>query len=594
MLLNLPKYLTSAIVLWSLSLASPKMLLAESITPNIHYHIQGLSGSLHRLVETRLKEIKLTPPESLQDRLAKSKQAIQSALEAYGYFRANIQQQLKSTAEGHAVTYTISPGPPLLMTVLSIQLLGEGNANGALKESVQKLRLREGMPMTTENYQAIKQALYKSIVSEGYLETSWKTHTVAIDLKAYTATVTLAINTGPHYTVGHIQLSRTPFSSSFIKRYLKFQEGDPYRLSQILQSQILLRNSGYFQDVFIETPTQPENSQVPLRISITPAAKYYTLLSLGYRSDLGLRAKAEGLVRRLNNRGHQIAGMVHASKCKLHGLAQYTIPGQSPATQQHYIQLEYNSDYKEPYTKISPRNIIHYLLSDRQIDHSTTILRYLFTQQYPTWKLTPMLSLHYERFKPTSTQQERPYLGLIPGMLISKAKTDWFKERHHYTLNFQVQGTTKPFSSIRLLKLECEGAYFGYLGEWLPSSYLILRGRVGSLFTSSPEDIPASLRFHAGGYRYPRGHKEYELGPHMWSGGLEIRTHLAGLFYFNPFFEWNHDINNKTTTTKGSTGIGLCLWYPHIGHVEISGVMRINPDPSQKVYGLIAKISTDL
>jgi len=80
-------------------------------------------------------------------------------------------------------------------------------------------------PMTTKNYQKIKRTLYKLSILEGYLDATWKTHTIVIDPTAYTATITLTLDTGHQYKVGHIHFIGTSLQEKCLKRYITFTEG---------------------------------------------------------------------------------------------------------------------------------------------------------------------------------------------------------------------------------------------------------------------------------------------------------------------------------------------------------------------------------
>jgi translocation and assembly module TamA len=556
------------------------VVFSTPLIPKIDYQVKGVKSPILSHLNIRLKEIKkqlsLAPEFQLQNWHSQSKEAIQDTLHAFGYFKAQFKVATHKTQHGYQVTYHIDLGPLLRMTTLDIQLIGPGKENKTLQDTIAHLLSNQGQGMTTERYQKIKRTLYKAAISEGYLDANWSLHTVSVDLSHYTATIRLSLNTGNCYKIGKIHFTSSPLSQAFLKRYLTFKEGDPYRLNDILNLQTSLKNTGYFQQAFVQTQNTEDTKKIPLVVSLTPAPKYYYTLGGGFSSDAGIRFKSEGLIRRVTSTGHQVAGILQLSPNQISALGVYTIPGNIPSIQQNHIQIE----------------IAQYYLN--KIKTETQSLGFLSTYQYLDYKLTYFIHWHREIFKePIQDTPHHVYL-FMPGLVINKIKADWSKTHHHYKMHYQAQAAFKPFlSNINFFKTEFDGNYFGALNRWNSESYLVLRLRMGHILSSQASKIPPSLSFYAGGYRYPRGHEEYKLGKSILASSTEYRQHLIGLLYCTPFADMSYDVH-EPTSLKMSTGIGLCLWYPSIGNVEISYVKTFDHTGKHSPWKWIGRISTDL
>lgn len=579
--MQLTKWVRYTISLSILLYQSYPVFANPSHKSELTYSIQGITGSILNNVNIRLKETKkeLVTPDALQVQswYLQSQQVIQNTLKAFGYFKAEVHAQLDKNLSGYHARYHITLGPLLLISQLNIQLQGDGEQNKILQNIIKELSSKKGQGMTTETYQFIKRTLYKTAMAEGYLDAAWTQHVVLINMQNYTATINLTLNTGAQYKIGNIQFAENPLNTDFLMRYLPFKKGDPYRLSEILNVQTILKNTGYFQQASIHTPVGNKTHAIPLKILLSPAPKYYYTVGGGLSTDLGAHFKAEGLIRRVTASGHQIAATAQFSRTQKSFLGLYTIPGDLPNEQQHHIQVERTQ---------------HYL---NQIKADIYLIGWLFTHQYGKWKVTRFLNLHQETFKNPSDINPTKVFLLMPGLNISQIKTDWYKTIHNYKIHLQIQGAIKPLlSNINLLKSECEVTYFGSLKKWSQYSYVVSRIRLGHIFTDDFEKTPPSLAFYAGGHRYPRGYEEYKLGKNLFSTSIEYRHHLMGLFYLTPFFDISNTSYQEKAFFKGSTGIGLCLWYPSIGNIEVSYVKPYNPSYPHASWKLIGRITTDL
>jgi translocation and assembly module TamA len=555
--------------------------LAEySDKSRINYLITGISGHLHQQVNVVLKEStrlyqSIPVTELMMERWDQNNQKeIHKILQAYGYFKGTIQAHIQK--HSYRAVYHISPGPILPIKQLIIQLEGPGKENRLLATTIKKLSLQQGKPMTSDIYQTIKRQLYKTASLNGYLEATWKIRQVNIDLETYTAHIELTLNTGLQYKIGPVRFSKTPLQEKFLREYLPFKEGDAYCMDVILDAQTNLQNSGYFRAVNIQTPIQHSTLLIPVDVDLKVIPKYYTLLGIGWDNQQGLRVKTEGLVKRLNDRGHQISVIgQHSKGKKLDLLAIYTIPGTPPTHQKHQIQLEWRP----------PTNTLM---------NPITGLSYIFTHKWHHWSLTAFTKAHWEKFQLIeATTSSRYYQNLIPSLLIKTYKHAAVETPYSYQLLAQVQGSLYPFASF--LKLEAQGEYSQLLSPWLPSSYLVIHSRLGKAFLKNDTALPPSLQFYAGGSCFPRGYAEYLLGSTCLGFNLELRKYLSSLFYLTPFVEiCAHYSEQGKLQHKNNIGIGLYLWYSRIGYIEISlvGKHQNQLTLSGRQWGMIIRFNT--
>jgi translocation and assembly module TamA len=126
----------------------------------------------------------------------------------------------------------------------------------------------------------------------------------------------------------------------------------------------------------------------------------------------------------------------------------------------------------------------------------------------------------------------------------------------------------------------------------------VLAGRVaaGSLTGSSLADIPANLRFYAGGAGSVRGYRYQSLGPmgpngfviggrSLFEASAELRVKVTETIGIVPFFDAGNafisSLPDFNMALQMSAGLGLRFFTP-IGPIRLDVAAPLNPRPGDK------------
>jgi translocation and assembly module TamA len=133
---------------------------------------------------------------------------------------------------------------------------------------------------------------------------------------------------------------------------------------------------------------------------------------------------------------------------------------------------------------------------------------------------------------------------------------------------------------------------------------LAARLGLGSLSGASLDDIPANLRFYAGGGGSVRGYRYQSLGPHgpfgfvvggrsLFETSAELRIKITGTIGIVPFFDagnaYTSSLPNFRDTLQMSAGLGF-RYYTPIGPIRVDIAAPLNPRKGDKPVTLYVSI----
>lgn len=319
--------------------------------------IEGVSGDTLENVRASLTIVQRNAPpgqelSGIRQLHAQAVTEITRALQPFGYYRPTVDAALdEPPAPGLAwkATYTIDPGPPLL--VGSLDLHFPGTQDPALQRLAQAFPLQTGTTLDHRRYETAKRELLQDVLALGYRDAKWRQHRVEVDLEAYEARVQLTIATGPRFVIGPISFEQRRFDAAWLRRYLVLEPGQPYTSEALAEQRRVLGRSGYFNEVEIRplpaTGAGNGDPQIPLRIALGdyPANRYRG--SVGWGTDTGFGIQLDWTRRYVGERGQRFnAGLAVAEEReRLAGDINYSIPLQPLSG--HAIELAARHESKD-------------------------------------------------------------------------------------------------------------------------------------------------------------------------------------------------------------------------------------------------------
>jgi len=522
----------------------------------------------------QLNEQEVASPSRLRYLHSLADNEIRTALQPFGFYLPQIKTELSKSEQGWSARYTVSPGKPVLISELDIQLSGAASDDQTFKQLLTKSSLRQGNPLIHSQYEQLKKQLSSLAVERGYFQAKLTRHRVEVNLATYSAAVMLYFDSGPRYNIGEITFAPNPFDDDYLRSYATFTSGDSVQNSSLIDLQSALIDTDYFQRVEVRPLwNQMSDTEVPVYVDLEANKRTKYQLGLGYGTDTGARAKIGMTKRWVNRQGHQFNTQLLTSQILTNLSAEYSIPGQNPRRDRYSILF---SLLDEDSDNVETRN------------YSVGISR---QQQRGSWQ--QVVALNYQQEESTFSGETDTSYFLIPQINYSTIST---KNRLHvkngYSLSAQFRGSSKALISSEdfvQTRLSAKGIYS------LNSKFRLLgRAEAGTTWVDNFDALPASLRFFAGGDNSVRGYDYKSLGPRNDSGDVVGgRNLLVGSFEIDYRLKENWgvaafiDTGNAFDDVEASlhTGMGIGLrWFSPVGPVRLDLAAPLDKGDDNSVH----------
>lgn len=554
------KYLGIFIFLCLLAMAQPAVAISVSV------EVHGVKGAEKDNVLAYLKIDKeknrtdLTPLR-IRRLHAQAPQEIKQALQPYGYYKVLVRASLIKEEEAWIARYDIEPGPPVIITNIDINLTGPAQTQQKLQDYLKDLPLKVGDRLQHARYEEIKKTLLRRTVQSGYLDAEYAQSRINIVLETNQAQIILALDSGPRFRFGQVSFYQETYDEDFLRRYIKFKQGDPYNPAELLQFQADLSNSGLFERIDIEPRRDLSIAdEIPIDVFLKENKPRKWKFGLGYGTDTGFRGNVRHS-RRVGRRGHNIGVDLLASEKIQSLLGTYIIPLDDPTTE----EMAYTARASNETTESRDSNIFS--------------LSGSYTSLHHVWRR--VISLNYEYEDSTVAGQTDETLFLYP---IASWSRTWADDRlnptHGRRYYLEVLGASDAvFSDATFLQGRVNGKWVLNLGS---SNRLLTRTDLGATFVENIIDLPASKRFYAGGDTSIRGYSFEQLGPvdsqgeviggkYLLVASAELDHRLNDNWSVAAFYDVGNalnDFDNLSDQIAAGAGVGL-RWHSPVGPVRV-------------------------
>lgn len=554
--------LLCGLVLW---LAITPAHAQDEVKPVID--IQGIDGDLEENVEAYLAGL---GSQDLADAAALRTavlQGTQEALQALGYYDAVIQVDVRMlpAPKPPRVFIRVQRGEPVRWREIDLRILGEGQQDPEFEKLVRRAP-RAGQVLHHGRYEELKRELRVIAASRGYFDAQMTRSQLEIDRDAKIANLRLTFDTGTRYQLGAVNFSETRLGSERLAQLTPFEPGTEYAESHLTNLNKRLLDSGYFASVTIR-PEPSQDASQPIDVSVqlrdNPTNRIET--GVGYGTDSGARLRLDWRKPLVNPQGHSLQTSLTLSQSSQEVTAEYRIPAQDPINDYWMVQagwLEENFEDTTIWTQT--------LGLSRQ-----TLLS-------SGWWRNPFLRVRSEKSRVAgdsgSDHRVNNQIFLVPGLALSKTHTEGgIHPDRGYRLRLETEFSDDWLGSdTEYLRVAVEGSY---LYQLAPRHQVLSRLELGTLVTSSFDQVPLSARFFAGGDRSVRGYDYNSISPEdddgAKIGGRYLATaSLEYLYRFKP--QWQAalfvDQGGAFDRCCGPmvTGVGVGLrWLLPFGNVRI-------------------------
>lgn len=488
--------------------------------------------------------------------------------QALGYYHMKINKRLIPSNNCWVVRVDIKPDLPIIVQQVQITLSPEPSGKSPFKRLLANLPVKPGDQLNHAQYELIKSRLLSIAAESGYFDAVFERTELLIHQESRSANIFIHYNIGSRYRFGALNIDQTILDTRFVRRYFSFKEGDFYSSDALAASQRALNNSAYFANVTFESKIDMrDNEQIPIMVTLHARKQFAYSLGIGAATDTGPRLKFAFENRYASLLGHQFSSQLNLGPIRSEITTDYLIPYGNPEKE----QIRLSSAYVHEDTRTA--------LSDT---YNIGVGYSLLYQN--NWLQTYSLSFQREDFI-LANEKNRSDL-LIPGISWLKSKADHpVYPLRGWRLFAQLRGSFESFGSdVSFTQFYYRAKYIRKLG---PGRFLS-RLEAGSSNVSDFHQLPASVRFFAGGDNSVRGYDYHQLGPrddnnnviggsHLFVWGLEYDYRFLNDWAVAAFYDQGNAFNGRDTDFMRGAGLGL-RWLSPIGPIRFDIASAIDND----------------
>ena len=233
-------------------------------------------------------------------------QEIRRAMETLGYYRSQLSSNLEWDEECWQATYEVTPGDPVRIQSVVLDIEGSLENEPRLQDTVARLDIAPEEPFSHRGYEEAKSRLLETAEALGYFDADFTRHRVVIDPETNLADIELTLAGGTRYLIGDISIEQTALKDDLFRRFLRFEEGEAYDAQLLNRTYRDLIESDYFNRVLVAPDIdRRDEGIVPIQVEATATTRRSALVGAGYATDTGPRGRLDLRYRRINERGHR-------------------------------------------------------------------------------------------------------------------------------------------------------------------------------------------------------------------------------------------------------------------------------------------------
>ncbi|EIV8500062.1 autotransporter assembly complex protein TamA [Vibrio parahaemolyticus] len=547
------------------------LVVSQSAYADVSLKLKGIDGALEDNVKAYLSSI---PEKDYSTSLrfqARLDQSITEALNALGYYHAKISY---SISEGNdELLVNIHKGLPVKIKVMDVVISGEAKEDEEFANLIAKSPLKVGRILNQGEYDSLKSGIRNLALQRGYFNGDFKLNKLEVIPELNEANVRLHYDSGIRYHFGPVEITGSQIWENRVESMRPFEIGEPYLVSDVGEYNQNLSNTDWFSSVFVEPDLSKleDGRELPIKVSLAPAAKNQIETGIGYSTDTGVRGTLKWKKPWVSARGHSFNTALSLSKPEQTITAGYKIPLDDVLRE--YYQLQFglkHLDNRDTESLESNLAVERHWLTDGGW-HKTVYVRHL-----------------YENF--SQGLQDDGVQFVLPGATFSRTRVrggsmPMWGDKQSVTVEY---GDPALLSETRVLRLLGRSSWIRAIGE---NHRGLFRLEGGANITEEFEKLSPSLRFFAGGDNNIRGYGYESISPvdesgaltgakYILSSTLEYQYRVYGNWWAATFYDIG-DAFNDTPEWKSGAGVGI-RWASPVGPVSFDFAWGLDEKPNNE------------
>ncbi|WP_369796401.1 autotransporter assembly complex family protein [Cupriavidus sp. amp6] len=487
-----------------------------------------------------------------------------------GYFDPATTTRVEGEGDGRVVHVAVDPGARTLIRNVDVQVTGPAATRSP--EQVAEMKAKWGLPVGDPFRQAdwdkAKEDALVTLQSHNYYGARLAASQARVEPDELRADLSAHYASGPSYLLGPLKVTGTRrYPEQIIYNVNPLNEGEPYRVERLLELQRAVQNQPYFSNVQVDLEPPPDADKAPDGVVTAPVSvrvREYPVHRLnggvGFTTDTGAQVEGRYSYYNLFNRAWTFDSQARIEQKRTYMFAEAAMPPSRGAYR--------NSVYSSYERTIDIENT------------DTTSLRAGLKRSRSREKIdvTTSLDFYYDKLVPEG-QAAQISKALVPAFAWTRRDVDnpVFPRRGN-VINTQIGVAARGFlSDATFLRL------YGRIRQYIPvgtRDLVVARLELGADLTGdSSGQIPATLRFRAGGTDSIRGYTYQSIGTPSGSSILPAKYLGTGSLEYQYWFkpDWGvavfWDLGTAADNLRGVTiynGVGVGVrWRTPVGPLQL-------------------------
>ncbi|WP_169720167.1 autotransporter assembly complex protein TamA [Aliagarivorans taiwanensis] len=534
----------------------------------LEYRLVGIDGAAADNVNLYLNNQSFS--DSVGQRFIESASIEQTrtALRALGYYQSTINTRWEGDSR---LVIEVDIGPPLTISELRLEIRGDALLDPVYLQVFANTSIKQGGRFNHGAFEALKSDLNRIAVRYGYFDANLVESRVTVSIAENSAEIDFIYDSGLRYRFGELIFTNPQVPGELFVDLAGFERGQYYDAEVIGEFNQKLGETDYFRVVAVQPDLETRRDQhIDMLVELRRKPRDTFEIGGGVATDVGPRLRFKWNRPWVNAAGHSVGFEADGSQVRQSGSLFYRIPMNDPIDD----YLDFQSGWEREDTNDTVSNKLVFS-STRQWRVNPDLTTALFLR----WLLED-----YEQ----ADQNDRSNL-ILPGVNLARLRSRGGLDPY-WGDNLQLStelSSTAWGSDVDLLRVTG-------LTKWLRSyrkHRLITRVNAGAIWVDDITDVPASMRFFAGGDQSIRGYDYKTISPTNDEGQL-----IGGKFTVVGSLEYNYQIFDRwrvalfadagTATNdfseEPSVGLGFGIrWVTIIGPVrlDIAKGLQNDDDP---------------
>ncbi|ULX54888.1 hypothetical protein A9P79_23840 [Cupriavidus taiwanensis] len=487
-----------------------------------------------------------------------------------GYFDPTTTTRVEGEGDKRVVHVMVDPGARTLIRNVDLQVTGPAATQSPeqVAEMKAKWGLPAGEPFRQEAWDKAKEDALVTLQSHTYYGARLAASQARIEPDELRADLSTHYVSGPAYRLGALKVTGTRrYPEQIVYNVNPLSEGEPYRVERLLELQRAIQNQPYFSNVQVDLEPPPDAEQAPDGVVTAPVSvrvREYPVHRLnsgvGFTTDTGAQVEGRYSYYNLFNRAWTFDSQARIEQKRSYLFAEAAMPPSRGAYR--------NSVYSSYERTIDIENT------------DTTSLRAGLkrSRSREKYDVTTSLDFYYDKLLPLG-QASQISKALVPAFAWTRRDVDnpVFPRRGN-VINTQIGVAAKNLlSDATFLRL------YGRIRQYVPvgkRDLVVARLELGADLTGdSASQIPATLRFRAGGTDSIRGYSYQSIGTPSGASILPAKYLATGSLEYQYWFkpDWGvavfWDAGTAANDLRGVTiynGVGVGVrWRTPVGPLQL-------------------------